>query len=121
MNASPRAGSHPAGARRLDKPRRPADKTERRARQDDVRANGGETRTRAALAAFDAKHKDWLKAVAARDALLLGWQKALTRYRVLAKASLIDDEGAYAALFAAPEGITVAKRKRKKAPAVPTA
>lgn len=79
------------------------------------------TKTRAALVAFDKKHKDWLKAVAARDALLLGWQKALTRYRVLAKASLIDDEGAYAALFAAPEGITVAKRRRKKKPAVPTA
>jgi len=33
---------------------------------------------------------------------------------VLARASLIDDDGAYEALFAAPESIAVAKMTRKK-------
>ena len=74
-------------------------------------------KTSGALKAYDGKHKEWVKAAAARDAHLLGWQKALSRFRILAQASLIDDEGAYTALFAAPEGITVAKRKRKKAAA----
>jgi len=33
---------------------------------------------------------------------------------VLSRASLIDDDGAYEALFAAPESIAVAKTTRKK-------
>ncbi len=74
-------------------------------------------KTAGALKVYDAKHKEWIKAAAERDACLLDWQKSLTRLRILAKASLIDDPGAYAALFAPPEGITVAKRKRRKKPA----
>lgn len=69
------------------------------------------------LAAYDAPQKAWQKAIVARDALLVPWQKSLTRLRVLAKASLIDDEGAYEALFAAPEALTVAKQRRPKKPA----
>lgn len=71
-------------------------------------------KTSAALKGYDGKHKEWIKAAAARDAQLLDWQKALSRLRILSRASLIDDEGAYAALFAAPESITIAKRKRSR-------
>jgi len=66
------------------------------------------------LTAYDAPQKAWQKAIVERDALLVPWQKSLTRLRVLAKASFIDDEGAYEALFAAPEAVTVPKRTRKK-------
>ena len=66
-----------------------------------------------ALESYDRPQRAWQKSIAARDALLIPWQKALTRFRVLAKASLIDDEGAYEALVAEPEGIAVAKQKRK--------
>jgi len=66
------------------------------------------------LAAYDAPQKGWQKSIVARDSQLLAWQKSLTRFRVLARASLIDDDGAYEALFAAPESIAVAKTTRKK-------
>jgi hypothetical protein len=72
---------------------------------------------KAKLAAYDAPQKAWQKSIVARDALLVPWQKSLTRFRVLAKASLLDDEGAYDALFAAPESITVSKHTRKPKPA----
>lgn len=78
------------------------------------------TKTKAALKVFDAAQKEFQQACAARDALALPWQKSLTRYRVLAKAALIDDEGAYEALFAPPDAITVVKRKPKKKPAKST-
>ena len=71
------------------------------------------------LPAYDAAQKAWLKAVAARDALLPDWQKALTRLRVLARASLVDQPGGYEAIFARPESIAVAKRPRKKPAAAP--
>jgi len=67
-----------------------------------------------ALAALDAPHKRWQRSIKERDAALLDWQKALTRFRILARASLIDDAPAFQALFAEPEGITVATRKRRK-------
>jgi len=69
---------------------------------------------KAKLAAYDAPQKGWQKAIVARDSQLLAWQKSLTRFRVLSRASLIDDDGAYEALFAAPESIAVAKTTRKK-------
>lgn len=79
------------------------------------------TAVKTKLAAYDAPQKGWQKAIAARDAQLVAWQKSLTRFRVLARASLIDDEGAYEALFAAPESIAVAKTtRRKKAGATPS-
>lgn len=67
------------------------------------------------LAAYDAAQKAFDKAAAGRDALLSDWQKALTRLRVLAKASMIDEPGAYDALFARPESIAIARKPRKKA------
>ena len=75
----------------------------------------------AKLTAYDAPQKAWQKSIAARDAHLVPWQKSLTRLRVLAKASLLDDEGAYDALTASPESITVAKKPRKPKPAAPPA
>jgi hypothetical protein len=66
-----------------------------------------------ALDAYDRPQRAWEKAIAARDALLVPWQKSLTRFRVLAKASLLDDEGAYQALVAEPDGIAAPKQKRK--------
>jgi hypothetical protein len=72
---------------------------------------------KAKLAAYDAPQKAWQKSIVARDALLVPWQKSLTRFRVLAKASLLDDEGAYDALFAGPESIAVPKKTRKQKPA----
>ncbi len=72
------------------------------------------------LAAYDGPQKAWQKAITARDAHLVPWQKSLTRLRVLAKASLLDDEGAYDALLAAPDAITMPKQTRKpKRPATP--
>lgn len=66
------------------------------------------------LPVYDAAQKAWIKAVAARDALLPDWQKALTRLRVLAKASFVDEPGAYEAIFARPEAIALPRRPRKK-------
>lgn len=78
-----------------------------------------------ALPAYDAAHKAWLTGMAVRDAELLAWQKALSRFRVLARASMIDALGAYEALFAPPESIAVptkARKRRKNAtPAAPVA
>jgi hypothetical protein len=66
------------------------------------------------LAAFDAPQKAWTKAISKRDAQLLEWQKALTRLRILARASLVDAPDEYEALFAAPEAIAVPKTRRPR-------
>ena len=68
-----------------------------------------------ALPTYDAAQKAFEKAAAGRDALLADWQKALTRLRVYAKASLFDEPGAYDALFARPDSIAIARKPRKKA------
>lgn len=62
----------------------------------------------------------YTRALARRDALLPGWQKALDRLRILARAALVDDPTGWKALFAQP-GAPKPKRKKKKAGTQPTA
>lgn len=73
-----------------------------------------------ALSRLERPQASFERAIRVREALLPGWQKALDRTRILARAALVDDPIGYKALFA-PPGVKVKRRKAKKKSAQPSA
>jgi hypothetical protein len=59
----------------------------------------------------------YVKARTARDALLTDAARAIGRFKVRAKSALIDDAGAFDALFGARAAVQAPKAKRTKKPA----
>lgn len=57
--------------------------------------------------------------IAARDALLPGWTRALERLRLHAKAAWVDEPATYRAIFAAP-GIASPRPRRRRARPAPS-
>ncbi len=66
-----------------------------------------------ALGALTKPQNATAKALAERDALLLHWQKSLSRLKKIAAAALIDDASTYRALFALPAAEQAPKRRAK--------
>ncbi len=75
-----------------------------------------------ALGGLTKPQADYSTSLAARDATLLGWQKALTRLKKFAAAAWIDAPAQVKAIFAPPEKVQAPVHKRgKKAVAAPAA
>ena len=69
-----------------------------------------------ALAGLERPQAAYAKALAARDKLLPGWQKALTRLRKFAGAAWEAEPEVYTALFAPPVPVTTAATTKKPRP-----
>ncbi|MFO0552635.1 MAG: hypothetical protein U0271_29865 [Polyangiaceae bacterium] len=70
-----------------------------------------------ALDALDGPEAAHVKARTARDAKLVEASRALARFRIQAKAALLDDVGAFEGLFAAESAVAAPTKTKRKSPA----